>query len=108
MSKDKGKKKKNEVAKGPDQNKPKENEDCFFYKKPVHTKRKCTKYHAWCAKKGLFFTLVSSEVNLTSVPKNTWWLDSGATTHISVSMQDCLSYWKLSDDERYIFVGDEK
>ena len=40
--------------------------------------------------------------------KNTWWLDSGATTHISVSMQDCLRYRRPSDGERYIFVGDEK
>ena len=64
-SKDKGKKSKNdEAAKGPDQKKPKENEDCFFCKKPGHVKKECTKYHAWHAKKGMFFTLVCSEVNL--------------------------------------------
>ena len=56
----------------------------------------------------MFFTLVSSEVNLTSVSRNTWWLDSGATTHISVSMQSCLRYRRPSDGESYIFVGDEK
>jgi len=56
----------------------------------------------------MFFTFVCSEVNLVSVPKNTWWLDSGATTHISASMQGCLSYRRPSDGERYIFVGDEK
>ena len=51
-----GKKRKNdEAAKGLNQKKPKENEDCFFCKKPRHVKKECTKYHAWRAKKGMFF-----------------------------------------------------
>ena len=54
----------------------------------------------------MLLTLVCSEVNLISVPGHTWWLDSGATTHISVSMQGCLSCRKPSDGERYIYVGD--
>ena len=37
-----------------------------------------------------------------------WWIDYGATTHISVSMQGCLSCRKPTNDERYIFVGDGK
>ncbi|RDX84542.1 Copia protein, partial [Mucuna pruriens] len=43
--------------------------------------------------------------NLTFVPKDTWWVDSSATTHISLTTQDCL--WSLlpSDDERFIFVS---
>ena len=45
---------------------------------------------------------------MTSVPKHTWWIDSGATTHISVSIQGCLSFRKPNDSERYIFVGDGK
>ena len=60
-------KEKNEVAKGPDQKKPKESEDCFFCKKRGHIKKECTKYHAWRVKKGMFFTLVCSEVNLASI-----------------------------------------
>ena len=87
-SKPKGiKRKNNEAAKGPAQKKQqKDTEGCFFCNKPGHVKKDCTKYHAWRAKKGTFLTLVYSEVNLASVPRNTWWLDSGATTHISVSM----------------------
>jgi len=108
-AKDKGKKrKKDEAAKGVDQKKLKESEGYFFCKKPRHIKKECTTYHAWHAKKGMFFTLVCSEVNLTSVPRNTLWLDCDTTTHISVSMQGCLSYRRLSDGERYIFVGNEK
>ena len=52
--------------------------------------------------------LVCSEVNLASVPGNTWWLDSGATTNISVSMKGFLNNRKPNDVERYIYVGDGK
>ena len=71
ISKGKGKRKKDEAAKSPDQKKPKKNEDCFFCMKPEHVKKERTKYHAWRAKKGMFFTLVYSQVNLASVSKNT-------------------------------------
>lgn len=66
------------------------------------------KYHACHAKKVTFLTLVCSDVNLASVPRNTWWLDSGAITNISVSMQGCMNYRKSNDVERYIYVGDDK
>ncbi|GMI70291.1 hypothetical protein HRI_000698400 [Hibiscus trionum] len=110
-SKDKGKKRmyQNEAAKGPAQKKQERVPiNCYFCEKPGHLKKDCTKYHAWRAKKGMNLILVCSEVNLASVPRNTWWLDSGATTHISVSMQGCLSYRKPNDGERNIFVGDGK
>ena len=84
------------------------NEPCFFCKKEGHMKKNCTSYHAWRAKKGTNFALVCSEVNLTSVPTHTWWLDSGATTNISVTMQGCLNCRKPSDAERFIYVGNGK
>ena len=49
-------------------------------------KKDCLKYHACRVKKGTLLALVCLEFNLAYVPRNTWWLDSGATTHISVSM----------------------
>ena len=112
-SKDKGKikrteKPKNEAAKGPAQKKQNQGDNCFFCSKPGHVKKKCTKYHVWRAKKGMFLTLVYSKVNLASVPRNTWWLDSGATTNINVSIKGCLSYQKPIDYERWIYVGDGK
>ena len=55
-SKNKGKKrKKNEAAKGPDQKKPKKNEDCFFCKKPEHIKKECTKYHLSCQERYVLY-----------------------------------------------------
>ena len=47
-------------------------------------KKECPKYAAWRVKKGKFLTLVCSKINLAFVPKDTWWVDSGAATHISV------------------------
>ncbi|KAB5520226.1 hypothetical protein DKX38_024545 [Salix brachista] len=81
---------------------------CFFCGAEGHKKKQCTNYHAWRAKKGMLLALVCSEINLTSVPRHTWWLESGATTHISVSMQGCLSCRKPNNVERYIYVGDVK
>ncbi|KAA8530397.1 hypothetical protein F0562_005106 [Nyssa sinensis] len=112
-SKDKGNKRKKdkEAAEVPyqkKQHKEKNVDGCFFCGAAGHKNKQCTNYHAWRAKKGTLLNLVCSEVNLTLVPKHTWWLDSGATTHISVSMQGCLSYRKPNDGERYIFVGDGK
>ena len=36
------------------------------------------------------------------------WIDSDATTHISVFMQGFLSCRRLNDGERYIYIGNGK
>ena len=110
-SKDKGKKRKKdkEAAEVPYQKKQhKWVDSCFFCGAVRHKKKQCTNYHVWRAKKGTLLNLVCSEVNLTSVPKHTWWIYSGATTHINVSIQGYLSCRKPNDGEGYIFVGDGK
>jgi len=38
---------------------------------------------------------------------DTWWVDSGVTTHISVTMQGCLWSRPPSDAERFIYVVDD-
>ncbi|TYJ98082.1 uncharacterized protein E5676_scaffold565G00130 [Cucumis melo var. makuwa] len=47
-------------------------------------------------------------VNLASVPTDAWWVDSGATTHISISMQGCLWSQLPNDAEKFIYVDDGK
>ena len=54
------------------------------------------------------YNFVSSEVNLALVPSDTWWIDTGATTHISVTMQACHSSRLPIDGERYIYTGNCK
>jgi len=36
---------------------------------------------------------------------DTWWVDFGAITHISVAMQGCLWSQPPSDAERFIYVA---
>ena len=109
-SQNKRKKRAKDTANGtPNQKKPKKQDTeftCYFCKKGGHMKKECSKYAAWREKKGKTLAMVCSEVNLASVPKDTWWVDSGATTHISMSMQGCLWSRPPSDAERFIFVGD--
>ncbi|KAG5566407.1 hypothetical protein RHGRI_002099 [Rhododendron griersonianum] len=81
---------------------------CFFCKKVVgHVKKDCPKYHRWLAKKGNQFSFVCCEFNLAEVPHNTWWIDTGTTIHISVSMQGCLKSRTPSDAESFIYIGDD-
>ena len=42
-----------------------------------------------------------------SIPTNSWWLDSGATIHVNVSMQDCLHCQKPRSEEKYVFIGND-
>ena len=36
-----------------------------------------------------------------------WWLDSGATIHVSMSMQGCLHCRKPRTEEKYVFTGND-
>jgi hypothetical protein len=78
---------------------------CFFCKKGTHLKKDCPKYAKRLAKKGKLFSLVNSISLLVSVPKNTWWLDSGTNQHISASLQGCTSYRQPNQDERNLYMG---
>ena len=52
-------------------------------------------------------TLVCTEVNLASISTDTSWLDSGATIHVSMSMQGCLHCRKPRSEEKYVFTGND-
>ena len=64
---------------------------CHFCYKVGHLKKDCLKRKAWFEKKGKPCALVCFESNFTEVPHNTWWIDSGSTTHISNTMQGFLT-----------------
>lgn len=78
---------------------------CFFGKKLGHINKECSKYTAQHGKKGKLLNFICLEVNLTIVPSDAWWVDTGATTYISATMQDCIRSRVSIDVERYIYVG---
>ena len=80
--------------------------NCFFCKKGEHVKKDCRKYAKWLVKRGELLNFVCFEVNLALVPNHTWWIDIGATTHISVTMQGYLRSQLPIDAERFIYVED--
>ncbi|KAJ9554358.1 hypothetical protein OSB04_018403 [Centaurea solstitialis] len=106
--------KKKKRAKGTAENVPKQKKHkkqnkestCFFCKKAGHIKKECSKYAAWLEKHGKYLTFVCTKVNLAFVSEDTWWVDSGATAHISMSMQGCLWSRPPTNDEKFIYVGD--
>jgi len=61
----------------------KKNDKCHFYGKSGHFQNDCIKHRAWFEKKGEHNAYVCFESNLTEVSHNTWWIDSGCTTHVS-------------------------
>ncbi|KAG5538641.1 hypothetical protein RHGRI_019263 [Rhododendron griersonianum] len=63
---------------------------CHFYGSKGHVKEECNKRKAWFEKKGNNLSFICYESNLVEVPSNTWWIDSGATTHITNSLQEYL------------------
>ncbi|KAL6340384.1 hypothetical protein AAG906_006037 [Vitis piasezkii] len=60
----------------------------------------------WREKKGTLLNFVCSEINLVVVPTDTWWIDTGATTHISVTMQGCLRSRMPTDERRNCTLKD--
>ena len=64
---------------------------CFFCKKFGHLKRDCRRYKRWLDKqkgKGKHENVsVIYESNTVEVLSNSWWIDSGATVHITNSLQ---------------------
>ena len=73
-----------------DEKKGKKVDKCHLCKKEGHYLKDYLKCKAWLKKKGIFNAFVCFESNLSEVPSNTWWLDSGATTHVSNTMQGSL------------------
>ena len=81
---------------------------CFFFffcKKCEHVKKNCPKYAKWLIKNGKLLNSVCSKVNLALILNHTWWIDTGAPTHISVTMQGFLRSQVPIDVKIFIYMG---
>ena len=78
---------------------------CHFCGKVGHFKNECLKRKAWFEKKGIHYVSVCFESNLIEVPSNTWWLDTGATTHVSHISQGFLTIQPIKESEKFLFMG---
>ena len=70
-----------------------------------HFKKDCPKRKVLFDKKGTQHIYVCSELNLVEVPKNTWWLDTGATTHVSHIKQGFSLIQPIRGPEQSLFMG---
>ena len=70
-------------------------------------KKKCLKFHKWLEKKGNPTSFVCYESNMVNVNTNTWWIDSGSTTHISNSLQGMQNLRKPMTSEQFILSGNK-
>ncbi|KAK3037571.1 hypothetical protein RJ639_030754 [Escallonia herrerae] len=78
---------------------------CHFCKDKGHMRKECHKFREWFEKKGNLSICVCYESYRIDAPLNTWWVDTGATVHITNSLQGFLSVKKLNKGDRNVLVG---
>ncbi|KAK3040692.1 hypothetical protein RJ639_028388 [Escallonia herrerae] len=78
---------------------------CHFCKDKGHMRKECHKFREWLEKKGNLSIYVCYESYTIDAPLNTWWVDTGATVHITNSLQGFLSVKKLNKGDRNVLVG---
>ncbi|KAG6477004.1 hypothetical protein ZIOFF_066254 [Zingiber officinale] len=78
---------------------------CNFCRKPTHFQKDCPKFKEWLTKKGKMSSYVCYESFLANVPIDTWWIDSGASVHITSSSQGFRFTRKLNKGEHSVLVG---
>ena len=73
--------------------------------KSGHFQKDFLKCKSWFEKKRELNAHVFFESNLTEIPHNTWWIDSGCTTHVSNTMHGFLTIQTISPNEKFVFMG---
>ena len=79
---------------------------CSFCKSPKHMQKECAGFKEWLQKKGNDVVSFIDESFLANFSPNTWWIDSGATVHISNSLQVFHSMRTIRKGERSLRVAD--
>ena len=89
----------------------KKNIKCFHCKKKGHIRNQCYKFKSWLEKKnnqrGMPLSLVCCESNIVNIPVNSWWIDSGVSTHVVISLQGLINKRKPSLKESKLKVGND-
>lgn len=86
---------------------------CNFCHKIGHKQADCFKFKNWLEKKkkGEIVVVVKLnanmiETNIVDVHANSWWLDTGATIHVTNSLQEMTNRRKPSKHEECVYMGD--
>nr|XP_016514639.1 PREDICTED: uncharacterized protein LOC107831391 [Nicotiana tabacum] len=99
-------KKKKAPAKDPQDTKKDHKANTYrFCNKEGHYQKDCLKRKVWFEKIGTISAFVCFESNLIEVPNNTWWLDSGATAHVSTTLQGFLTIQTTNPNKDFLFMG---
>lgn len=84
---------------------------CFWCKEKEHEKTDCHAFNAWLDNKdkpgGNHLAFVCFESNLVDILINSWWLDSGYTTHIFVSLHGFRNQRRPNLRENKLMVGND-
>jgi hypothetical protein len=76
---------------------------CLHYKKTVHYKKDCPDFLKMIiAKKGKNIITFINESLYVQYSKSTWWIDSGATVHVTNSLQGFRSTRTTQRSERHV------
>jgi hypothetical protein len=78
---------------------------CHHCKKRGRMRKDCKKFKDWLAKKGNDFNSMICESILVDIPLNTWWVDTGASVHITNSLKGLLSVMMLQKEERKLKIA---
>nr|CAN75844.1 hypothetical protein VITISV_005150 [Vitis vinifera] len=86
---------------------------CNFCHKIGHKQANCFKFKNWLEKKkkGEIMVVVilnanMIETNIVDVHANSWWLDTGATIHVTNSLQEMTNKRRPSKHEECVYMGD--
>ena len=82
--------------------------ECHFCKQTGHFQKDCVGFLKWLAKRGNDTITFIDETLYADFSLNSWWIDSGATVHVTNSLQGFLTARTLRKGERSLRVADGK